>query len=258
MIKIMHTEELDPIFEKLSGTIHAPEGINHSYLWEISRFSFTDIYYSLSKNEVKDVIYKYSVANKNTYEEWTDSKSVIEILNDMKMTNKGQMSISLTNESVGKKLGLKKIDENKEMRLAISKILKNGPFEKLTEDALNSAISLMKKDWYPGDLSKSFINTIFGNKLSKTNICRKGGKVVGLAHASFQRNRAWINALYVDREHRGKGVGEDLLFGLIRELKKEGVPLLFLGVDKSNSNAIKLYSNIGFEFTRFTKYQYIF
>jgi len=55
--------------------------------------------------------------------------------------------------------------------------------------------------------------------------------------------------LFVHQNHRGVGVGSDLLGIIMLEAQCLGVSTLWLSVERSNKMAIRLYRKFGFEFT---------
>ena len=55
-------------------------------------------------------------------------------------------------------------------------------------------------------------------------------------------NKEFIGALFVDRNHQGKGIGRKLI-----EFVKEHYNDLTLAVYKENEQAVRFYKNIGFE-----------
>ena len=53
-------------------------------------------------------------------------------------------------------------------------------------------------------------------------------------------------AIAVEREHRGRRIGADLLEVLTRSAKETGYRCLMLSVDPANTHALRLYERIGF------------
>jgi len=53
-------------------------------------------------------------------------------------------------------------------------------------------------------------------------------------------------ALAVQREHRGRHIGGDLLAALARAAKNDGFEHLMLSVDPDNVRAVRLYERVGF------------
>ena len=57
-----------------------------------------------------------------------------------------------------------------------------------------------------------------------------------------------IFSLGVYKNHRGRGIGEQLVFTLIAKLKQLSINNLYLDVHQQNTRAIKFYKDMGFEF----------
>ena len=78
-----------------------------------------------------------------------------------------------------------------------------------------------------------------------------GGKVVGVLHQIFYLDiilagyNSHINLLLVDEEHRGKGIGSQLLNEAIRSAKERGV--IEMHVDTIFKEAAEFYQKHGFK-----------
>jgi ribosomal protein S18 acetylase RimI-like enzyme len=59
--------------------------------------------------------------------------------------------------------------------------------------------------------------------------------------------RAWIEDVVVDADARGKGVGAQLMQGMLSRLHSLGVTRVGLGVFAANAPAKRLYEKVGFE-----------
>jgi len=80
-----------------------------------------------------------------------------------------------------------------------------------------------------------------------------GGQLIAIA-GFFRRkgekicHRGEIRGVYVNREHRSKGVGKALMEELIRQLRSQpGLEQVALGVSVGNTSARRLYESLGFE-----------
>jgi ribosomal protein S18 acetylase RimI-like enzyme len=85
-------------------------------------------------------------------------------------------------------------------------------------------------------------------------VAEAGGEVAGrvwvaLRHPDSQPGTAWIYAIDVLPEHRGKGYGRALLTAAEQETARHGVPFLGLNVFGSNETARHLYESAGYEIT---------
>lgn len=59
--------------------------------------------------------------------------------------------------------------------------------------------------------------------------------------------RYFIDDICIDTKHRGKGLGRFLMNRLESDCRERGIPFLDLNVWKFNHDAIRFYSNCGFE-----------
>ncbi|MED5621278.1 GNAT family N-acetyltransferase [Ideonella sp. BN130291] len=74
------------------------------------------------------------------------------------------------------------------------------------------------------------------------------------AFASYGSFRAWPaykytveHSIYVQREHRGKGLGRQLLQRLVAEAREREVHVMVGGIDATNAASIALHRQLGFE-----------
>lgn len=65
-------------------------------------------------------------------------------------------------------------------------------------------------------------------------------------HEYFGEPRLHISQIFVDKQHRGKGIGKLLLKEAEKYAKKLGVRNIDLFVSEINQNAIKMYTSLGF------------
>lgn len=56
------------------------------------------------------------------------------------------------------------------------------------------------------------------------------------------------HAVYIRRQHRGKGIGTALMLHLIEEAKRQQYHVMVGGIDTSNEARIKLHKKIGFTY----------
>jgi len=86
-----------------------------------------------------------------------------------------------------------------------------------------------------------------------------GNKYVGLITAiipqqSGDKQVATVQHTFVDKDHRGKGLGEDLLKTLIEQLKlKDNIASVQLDVVTTQIAAMALYKKLGFQIVGLTK-----
>lgn len=88
-------------------------------------------------------------------------------------------------------------------------------------------------------LQKNKINTFYASKIISNEI-------VASALGVVEKNNLSIFSVYVKESHRGIGIGEEIVEGVLHEGSKIGVTRGYLQVLKSNENALKLYKKMGF------------
>lgn len=66
---------------------------------------------------------------------------------------------------------------------------------------------------------------------------------------SLQTGEAWIEHVAVMKEYRGSHIGQQLLLISFQELKACGISWLYAGILDSNLASLRLFKNIGFEFS---------
>ncbi|PFN74826.1 GNAT family N-acetyltransferase [Bacillus sp. AFS076308] len=101
--------------------------------------------------------------------------------------------------------------------------------------------------------AKQFLSERISKDESAAFIALDGENPLGFVQlypsfSSVSMKRSWIlNDLYVKKEARGKGVGENLLKKAIEFAKETGAKGLFLETANDNYNAQRLYEKIGFK-----------
>jgi ribosomal protein S18 acetylase RimI-like enzyme len=76
------------------------------------------------------------------------------------------------------------------------------------------------------------------------------GELVGLANLGLRGADAWVGGVGVVPAHRGTGVGEALMLGLVDEARARGVERLWLEVIVENTPALRLYEKLGWTHVR--------
>ena len=79
-------------------------------------------------------------------------------------------------------------------------------------------------------------------------------KVIGTITVSEQEQSTTLSGFAVHPSYQGKGYGKDILSYMVHTLITEGVSTIELDVETKNNNALKLYTQCGFEIM--TKYDY--
>ena len=87
------------------------------------------------------------------------------------------------------------------------------------------------------------VETAAGNSLN-FGVFIGGGEQVAYARVLTDRaNFAWLCDVYVDRDHRGRGVGHRLLEAVVEQLEPMGLSRVLL----ATRDAHELYARFGFE-----------
>jgi ribosomal protein S18 acetylase RimI-like enzyme len=81
------------------------------------------------------------------------------------------------------------------------------------------------------------------------------GKVIAALKVYLSSESAGIYAFGVLPEHRDAGYGREMIMGVIRQMRAEGRPRVYLEVDLDNDRARHLYRSVGFaEVTTYVYY----
>lgn len=121
---------------------------------------------------------------------------------------------------------------------------KNIKYEIVTKEELLSLAMFIKSDV---KRVKEFIkmgNIYFQAKISKHSIAVV---VVSKFWKDICPDQYWIMGLYVEPEHRLKGVAENLIKKTISELKNKKFKKVYITVFETNTPALNLYKKIGFK-----------
>ena len=83
-------------------------------------------------------------------------------------------------------------------------------------------------------------------------VVEEGGRVVGYAYASKWKERAAYRhsveiSVYLDPDHRGKGLGTSLYEGLFAILRSKGVHVAIAGIALPNEASVALAEKFGME-----------
>ena len=81
------------------------------------------------------------------------------------------------------------------------------------------------------------------------------GRIIGTGYAQIRESKSsldhdkhsYLGFMYVTPEHRGKGINQQIVDGLIVWSKRKGVDDVYLDVYSQNRQAIRAYEKSGFE-----------
>lgn len=108
------------------------------------------------------------------------------------------------------------------------------------------AIAALEKECFSDPWSEKSIATELENPLSLWFVAMDGSRVCGYVGSQTVLGESDMMNLAVSGDYRRRGIGEQLICRLIRELAERGSHILCLEVRASNEPAIKLYEKLGF------------
>ncbi len=81
---------------------------------------------------------------------------------------------------------------------------------------------------------------------------RVNGALAGYTgvHQETDKNRLFLSKLYVEQSFRGRHLATKALQFLIQLCKDRGLKEIYLTCNKHNTNTLKIYKHLGFEYTR--------
>lgn len=98
-------------------------------------------------------------------------------------------------------------------------------------------------DWYAEDQIRAELE----NEDSVVVVAEEGGSVVGFAHGIWARRTGHILRVYVNPDHRGQGIGQELLATVRDSLLNRGSDRIQAMVLAENEAGNAFYRNAGFE-----------
>ena len=126
----------------------------------------------------------------------------------------------------------------------------NAILEIFNEAILNSTALYDYKPRPPESMSTWFETKSKGN-FPVIGIEDEDGTLV--AFGSYGTFRAWPaykysveHSVYVHKDHRGKGLGLQIMQALVAEARKNGVHAMMGGIDATNAGSIALHERLGF------------
>ena len=125
-------------------------------------------------------------------------------------------------------------------------------------DIFNDAIlnSTALYDYQPRTLEnmKSWFEVKNKHHFPVIGITNEAGEL--LAFGSYGTFRAWPaykytveHSLYVQKDHRGKGLGKIILTEIIKNATRQDYHCLVAGIDSTNQTSIALHESVGFEYS---------
>lgn len=136
-------------------------------------------------------------------------------------------------------------------------------FRPATIDDLSEIVRMLADDFlghtrerYKEPLPESYINAFREIEADPNNeliVAEADGQVVGTLQLTFTPSisfqggkRATVESVRVDREHRRKGVGREMMFWSIDRAKEKGCVSMQLTTNAERTDAHRFYENLGF------------
>mgnify|MGYP000724427981 FL=1 len=120
----------------------------------------------------------------------------------------------------------------------------------LVEDDIDQIMELslgpVDPAWSKKALEGVLKGIVQGAYLASVGLDEATGQVIAYAVASHVFDQGDVQHITVDQSFRGRGLGRQLLQGLVDGLVAQGVGTVFLEVRPSNGAAVHLYQSMGF------------
>ncbi|MFB6295158.1 MAG: N-acetyltransferase family protein [Candidatus Nanohaloarchaea archaeon] len=252
----MSTGDIDRIGSALAGRDTAPRGVNPAYLKEIVACDITDVFFT-GDDTVENVFHVFYLEDTAVVEDWGIGAAYRESIQEIVDAHpRGEIRFALDNRDTGRDLGWTFQHEAGEMKRGITGTGYSDSCPRFRDEHLDGAVRLLSQDWWTPAQARDFIEAATGHSDGITVVTVDDGRVTGFNHAAYSGEDAWMNALYVDEEYREAGRGRRLLKSMLARLQEDGVRTVYLGITKSNDPAVNLYTESGFEFTDFRKFEF--
>ena len=124
-------------------------------------------------------------------------------------------------------------------------MLKANILELKNEDVL--VVAEIEKECFSKPWSEKAIKAAINDDLSHFIVAKIGNEVVGYGGMYSVMGEGYIYNIAVKRKYRKFGIGTNIVNELVNYSKIKSLNFLSLEVRKSNTPAINLYSNCGFE-----------
>jgi ribosomal protein S18 acetylase RimI-like enzyme len=109
-------------------------------------------------------------------------------------------------------------------------------------------IPFWKLNYFVNDMDRKDRFNIFLTKNSNLSLlAEENGAILGAALGSFDGRRGYIQKVVVDKLHRKKGIGEQLVKKVIEKIRFLGATYIPISVEEEN---IHFYQNCGFKTTK--------
>lgn len=253
-------DQLDAIYNLITTSGNVPRAFTKSYLWEdIQPNYFTSVHYTLDNDgKIENILYHFASNDEDIFEEWLINKEqrsriIAELLS--------KFSRSIHLNVIDKEYGILHNYKLSSVRREMVLKLKNKTDlrdEAIIADDIHKekVITLLSQEWYSREEAEQVFTVTNGNPNGISKIIIMDKKVISFCHATYDKQKSWINIVFIDKEYRGKGFGRKTLESLLFTLRKMGINLVGLGLGEENTHAINLYKSLGFDFTDFIRWRY--
>ena len=127
------------------------------------------------------------------------------------------------------------------------KLIMNISIREMREEDLDRVMEIEKEAFTPPWSREAFLLELTKNLLAKYIVVLVDGEVVGYGGIWLILDEGHITNIAVDQKHRGLGIGNRLLEGLIQLCIDRNIRAMTLEVRKSNEIAKSLYKKYGFQ-----------
>lgn len=79
-----------------------------------------------------------------------------------------------------------------------------------------------------------------------TLVIERDGRPIGAVRLNLEGDRAGVYGFAIHPDHRGRGIGRDVLHRLCRKARADGATVVHLEVATDNDRALNLYTSLGF------------
>ncbi|MGM0396891.1 MAG: ribosomal protein S18-alanine N-acetyltransferase [Bacillota bacterium] len=117
----------------------------------------------------------------------------------------------------------------------------------MTEEDIEEVLKIERATFSTPWSEESFRKEIMENVLAMYIVAEVDGKIVGYGGLWKILDEGHITNVAVRKDHRGKGIGDALVMGIVDYCEKSGIPNITLEVRESNKVARSLYKKYGFE-----------
>lgn len=108
-------------------------------------------------------------------------------------------------------------------------------------------VAEVEKACFSKPWSQKALEAELSNSSAQFYVLTAASQVIGYCGMHIAADEAYIANIAVLPEHQGKGCGKKLTSHLVKTAKEKGCSFITLEVRPSNTKAVALYKNLGFE-----------